>query len=285
MVYFPDMSGVIELGNKLRSQKVGWDISTEDVVSLISGLSEIQVKGGGYLSVGSFHNLDIALDRQAQAIVLTDVDRGIVRLNRSILEIIEKTNVFEDMLPHVREFIGRQRIMEPRDFNAFIGRGTYLTGGRTRTPLNWAKKPEDFSRVKQLLHEGKVAVVCADITKPATMEVIREFFSSQGTYLQYANISNVENSKTLVPNARELKALKRIPECLYQAGGIPATIVIGAVEVRGNSPEPDVIKFLRPKERYDSSTLYYYRHYLRTLADFAKNGPTIVPHEDLQVDN
>lgn len=264
----------VELRNKVKSLRLGWFVSTEDIVTLIVGLSKVQIKGGGYLGIGSFHNLDIALDRGAEAIVLMDIDKDIVQLNKGILRVIGRTESFERILPNVKKFASRQLELKEDGFiGKYMGKGTDYG---SRTPLNWTKDPEAFSRMKLLLSSSKIAVVCADITKPATMAVIGDFFSSCGTFLQYANISNVENPNSCAPSKSELDAMRNIPDSLYQAGGVPSTLVISSLDGTGRLPGSLHFRILKP-----ISTLvprrYGLRHMLRTLEDFTKEGPIIVP--------
>lgn len=269
-------SPVVKLDSKVRSRDIGWDYTTEDMSMLISGLSAINTKGGAYLGIGSFHNLDIALDREVDAIVLMDIDGKVATLNKKVLDLIDQTSDFEDALPRMRGFIKKTDYMGTKFFEEYISTGTYL---RNRTLLSWAKTPEHFFRIKELIQEGKVAVVLADITKPKTLAVVGDFFSSLGTFLQFANITNVENPGHCVPDEKEMKALKRIPIALVEAGGIDKTLVISSLSAARDIPKDFNITVLKssvdPVPDTGSIFTFRFNYLVRNLEDFRIRGPFI----------
>lgn len=201
---------------------IGWDYTTEDIVRVISGMEPLESDQGAYLGIGSFHNLDIALARNSEAIVLMDVDKNIVELNRKILALVEKTERFEDMLPALRSFIKNEGLFSSGSFESYIGEGTPLLN---RTPVLWAKNKNQFLRLKQLISGGKVAVAHADITDPKTMAPIGRFLGQNGMPLNFVNLSNVENPG----GPPDMQSLARIPEAIRAAGGTDTTTLLSAI--------------------------------------------------------
>jgi len=269
-------SKIVVLEGGARQMDLGWPYSTEDIVALVSGLSDLPTVGGGFLGIGAFHNLDIALDRKADSIVLMDIDREIVDLNLHILQIVEKTDKFEDLLPNIRKFIQEQDVMPSMEFfDKYISVGTNL---RCRTPLSWAKNPESFEKLKQLINDGKVAVAHSDITDPTTMKVIEGFFTRSGVQLQYVNLSNVENPGPDIDN-QEFRSLGNISKSLQEAGGTPTTIVVSSVsseksipvshQARTNVLKPKVKPVRKSKSMFSLNFIYF----IRSLDNLNQDGP------------
>ncbi len=270
-------SRVVRIESGIKNLDIGWEYTNEDIVALISGLKEIPTQGGGFLGIGSFHNLDIALDRGAEAVALLDVSKDVCNVNQGILEVAEKTEAFEDMLPHVREYVQKKAILEDAVFEEYITTGIKLG---SRIPLSWAKDLQSFLRLKQLISECKLAVAHANITKPSTLTRVGKFFASFDAPLSFANISNVESQDF---TAR--RAIAKIPQSLYQAGGTNDTLVISSMGTQRPLPKDFTYQVLQPpiSPLQPNKTFYWfeYNFLLRRLGDFSQEGPIIVPEDPI----
>ncbi|GEM_PF-3538919 len=255
------------------SKTKGWEYFTEDITGLIEGLAKIPAKGGGFLGIGSFHNLDIALDRDTEAIVIFDRDREVVELNLDILRLIETTEHFDKLYPAVQKLLETKDVMNAELFEQYVNDGNTMMG---RTPLSWAKNEENFNRLKRLISKGRVAVAHADLTEPSSLERVYNFFRNFSVPLNVINLGDLEGpGYPLSPTQAE--KMKHIPEALSTAGAHADTLIIAS---SGRS-EPNFkkhfgeraahVRFLTPTSKpiVDESALIRFvsHHFVRTFKD------------------
>ena len=212
----------------------GWTTTNEDHLLLLEGLRGTKRKGG-FFGVGEFQVIDVALQLGANAIVLGDLDKDAVIKNLEVLRIVESSNSVDEVLPRIFDLIektegadGLQSFKEK-----LTNKGTH-TGSRIR--LSWAQSEPEYRRLKQLINDGKVAVVQVDITDPKTMSVVGKFFKSCGTSLDSAYLSNTISFDKFEDKVLSLH--KGAVKALYAAGGDDNTLLIRS----GNTSNPEVIR-------------------------------------------
>ncbi len=202
------------------SKSRGWNYSPENTTALIAGLAEIPAKGSGFLGAGSFHNLDIALDRNAEVIMLVDRDREIVELNLKILRLIESTEHFDELYPAIQKLLETEGVMPAELFDQYVNNEKNTMG---RTPLYWAKNVEDFNRLKSLISKGRVAVAHADFTRPSSFIDVYRFFENFSIPIEVINLGDVEG-----PGYAPVSQMEKIPEALSAAGAHDDTLIIAS---------------------------------------------------------
>jgi hypothetical protein len=275
-LWSPD-SKIVRLYGRPRhvERDFGYDTATEDITALVTALNTaFPVKGGGYLGIGSWHNLDIALAVGAEKIVLMDIDPRIVALNKSVLSLIEQTDDFRSIIPRVGELLSitrtNRRSRITRDFDNYInGQSEY-----GNTPMLWGKDPVAFAKLRHLISEGRVAVARADVKDPDTMTAIGGFFAKDSTPLCVVNLTNVEDfdhgESWSDDQSREEST--KIPNALRQAGAVGETSIISfAPSVR--LKVKDAVRYgmvrLEPEVAGDSS----WPHYIRSFSSMLELGP------------
>ncbi|HXV27668.1 MAG TPA: hypothetical protein VD913_01750, partial [bacterium] len=221
-------SGIILLKSDLPMTGIGGEPYTnEDVTAFISGLDKIDIQGGGFLGVGSFHNLDIALDRGASAIVLVDYAPEVVERNLSLLGFIERAeNPGELRLMIEKE--GWQDDLEAIR-TAESPQRSRIGASLGRTPLLWYDDEDYFKRLKQLMRERRIAVAYADLAQPESMKPVGEFFIQTGIPLRLINLSNVEMH---IERGVGIKGLAHLGDALKAAGANADTLVTAAMPFR-----------------------------------------------------
>jgi hypothetical protein len=270
-------SHVVRLYGKPRSveRDFGYDTATEDITALVSTLSTaLPARGGGYLGIGSWHNLDIALTLDAEKIVLVDLDPRIVALNACILRIIEETSDFRMIVPRVGNFLSPTQ--PHRRGRITRGFDTYINGSSEfgSTPMLWGKNPEAFERLKHLISDGQVAVAHADVKDPATMVRIGGFFTEDGGLLRFINLTNVEDFDhgESWSDDESRKNTLRIPDALSQAGAIDQTLIVSttpSVRLKTKDAAKYGMVRLEPENADDNS----WPHYIRSFSSMLKFAP------------
>lgn len=202
--------------------------TNENVGELIRALREIPdfPRGGTYVGVGSYHNLDIALAREADAVVLIDFDIHVIRLLKELLDIIGQTPY-----ERITEALERSRplriILQSRGEPSF------------RQPLTWLRNPRVYQALQNLIQDGKILLVGGDMTSPRTVQTVRPWLVHQPP-VRIVNISNVPTFGTspsrrtqtaialrslAAPNARIIEAVG-FSKLAERANNVPSGLIL-----------------------------------------------------------
>lgn len=216
------ISSNVKILQTLENDYHGATTTNEDHLLLLEGLKEVS-RPGGFFAVGEYQNLDIALELEADVIVLGDLDKRAVEKNRAVLQIIESTPNVEDILPKLLQLIedlgGPDEIREFK--NRIIPQGSN-TGSRIK--LEWAHSQKALDRLRELIKQGRIAVAQVDITDPDSMAVVGEFFAKHDTEMNTAYLSNTISYKQFNPKIKTQHATTS--KALYTAGGNDKTLLI-----------------------------------------------------------
>ncbi|MFC1805282.1 DUF4147 domain-containing protein, partial [Candidatus Omnitrophota bacterium] len=268
-------SKVVLLRSTVKWDKTagGYILTNENISGLLSSLKRIKRRRGALLGVGSFHNLDIALERNAEAIILTDYDSTVIRFVFDLLRVAEVCENVEMVLPVLRDFLVLKDIFESTEtFDSYIEqRGSQPA----RIPLLWARENKYFLRLKRLIANGRVALAHADITTMKSAKEIGRFLAQTGSRLAYVNLSNVDGPQFTPTRVRSMRrALMRIPRVLSRIGADDETIVISSFFGTGKHLEllqgvlGEKLVVLEPQVKLPAQESgHAHKHILRVFSD------------------
>ena len=210
------------------SRQNGWIMSNEDINYLLAGLDGFGEKGGGYLGIGSFHNLDIALEREADLIVILDIDSKVARVTFELLRLVERSEDFGGLLAAVR------RVLVQADPGRFGDGGfeTYIKDGYRyggRTPLLWARDEKQFRTLKALIVSGRVIVAHIDVLDAVAMKQLADSLRPHGMAIRWINLSNLETDISLNDAPLHQKKLLSLPSILLAAGADEQSRIISSI--------------------------------------------------------
>ncbi|OGP11008.1 MAG: hypothetical protein A2048_06680 [Deltaproteobacteria bacterium GWA2_45_12] len=244
------------LSGGIKGNGGGFIFSTEDVDMLCSGLATLPERGGGYLGIGSFHHLDVALTVDADAIVLADIDPQVASFNKALLQAIEQLDGPEQGFDALVAVANKKLSYKGQPLHEREWLHMYTHGGGelpdtivdARTPLLWAKDEKVFQRLKWLITQKRIAVAHLDAFDPNSMRPVAQFLAQHRLGLRWAHLSNIEHPSPMAIGMDHRRHLLTLPTSLRAAGAGKDTIIITSMP-RWFKPDfaqyiPDKIQFL-----------------------------------------
>lgn len=183
--------------------------TNENITNLIKALAD-SPKGGAYLGLGSFHNLDIALAQNAEAVVLVDFDQKVMTFMLKLLNVIARTD-FQDIRRVLKE-----EGMEKDIFNRLA-----------KTPRLWVENEVYYRQLQEWIRGGKILLLGGDITSFETAREIKGWLKEQNVTLRRVNLSNMPTFG--YPKLGKLSQLKAVLKTFVPQDAVVIEAVDSAV--------------------------------------------------------